>query len=404
MKHGLSADSVKDMTSPRRRALALPASAVALATATLAAQAFIAAPAQSAAVHGSAGRTGGWRVDKRISVHDKAVILVSLDAVSAKDAWVGGLVASEYGATFAPLLEHWNGTAWRRVAPPPRLVHHFSRQDVLGFVGASSASNFWAFSLSGKYLRRVAGHWTFGRLPTSTAGRTLVGSVKVFSPTDVWVFGAKVIGAASNLKFAPFATRYNGHRWTVIRVPGQGPLGPVSVISPRNMWAIAGGEELLINGPPDSASIVHWNGVAWRKVAQQPKLPRQTVLAGILARTNTDVWVGGGIQGPQGSSEMAWHWNGSAWTSNSPHASANGQQYQFANFVPASGGMWALAENLGGAARLWRFSGGRWSAPIQLRWDLYQLAAVPHTKSIWAIGVNLAANTGLIVLHGPAPR
>jgi hypothetical protein len=207
----------------------------------------------------------------------------------------------------------------------------------------------------------------------------------------------------SNLKFTPFAAKFNGRGWTVINVPGRGPLGPVSAIGPRNMWAIAGGEELLISGPPASSSVVHWNGVAWRKVARQPRLPRQTLLSGILARTNGDVWVGGGTEGRDGSAEAAWHWNGSAWTAKGPRSSANGQQYFLSSLVPAPGGMWALGLNLSGASRIWRYSGA-WSPPVRLRWNLFQLAGVPNTNSIWGIGENARMDRGLIVLHGPVPR
>lgn len=391
------------MTSRTRRAIALPASAVVLATAALATQALIAAPAQSAAVHQPASGAGGWRVNKTISLHHRLAILLSLDAVSAKDAWVAGVVVSEYGSSRGPLLEHWDGTAWRRVTLPPKLARHFTGPDLFGFVGASSASNVWAFSLAGRYLRRIGDHWTFGRLPASRIGRTFVESIRVFSPTDVWVFGAKAHGAVSNLHFTPFAARFDGRRWTVINVPGKGPLGPVSAIGPRNMWAITNGEAIFIDSPPAAGSIVHWNGVAWRKVAAQPKLPRQTILSGILARSNSDVWVGGGTQHSDGSAEKAWHWNGTAWASRSPRAAANGQEYFLSSLVPASGGMWALGENLSGLSRVWRYSGA-WSAPVRLPWDLFQLAAVPHTKSIWAIGENAAMDEGLIVLHGAVPR
>lgn len=382
--------------------MVLPASAVALVTAALGTQALIAAPARSAAVHKPAG-TDGWRVEAKISVHDGVAILISLAAVSAKDAWAAGGVISEYGETRSPLIEHWDGTAWRRVKLPAKLARHFAGTGLFGFVGASSASNVWAFNLEGKYLRRAGHHWTFGRLPGSKTGRRFVGSVKVFSPADVWVFGAKVTGAASNPKLEPFAARFDGHRWTVTRVPGKGPLGPVTANGPRDMWGITDGETLFTGGPPASSRIVHWNGVAWREVAPQPKLPRQTILSGILARSKSDVWIGGGIQRRDGSSEVAWHWNGTAWTSRSPRAAPDGQEYVLSSLVPASGGMWALGQNLGGISRLWRYSGG-WSAPVRRPWDLFQLAAVPHTDSIWGIGENGAANVALIVLHGPVPR
>src|SRR5215469_14858627 len=92
------------MTSRARGALALPASAVALAVATLATQAFIAGPAQSAAARPPSASVAGWRLAKTISIHDKQVVLISLDAVSATDGWAAAAAISEYSGAARPLI------------------------------------------------------------------------------------------------------------------------------------------------------------------------------------------------------------------------------------------------------------------------------------------------------------
>lgn len=392
------------MTSRARRALALPASAAALAAATLATQAFIATPAQSAAVHQPAAGPAGWRLDQTISIHDKQVILLSLDAVSAADAWAAGAVTSdEYGTVGPPLIEHWNGRAWRQVALPAKVVRHLPNLTLFGYIGASSQANVWDISIDGHYLRRADGRWSLGALPGTATGTLLIDSVKVFSPADAWAFGSLPSGSAS--RYMPYAARFNGRKWIRVRVPGQGRVGPVSALGPRDMWAITGGVS-VVGVRPAPSRVTHWNGVSWRAVAVQPRLPRRGILVAILAESGSDVWVGGSAPGSKnGATELVRHWNGRAWKPASPPSGPNARNFVLTSLAPAGGGgIWALGSDLQGPGRLWRFSAGRWSAPMRLPWDLYQFEPVPRSRSIWALGENPAGTSGLIALHGPVPR
>jgi hypothetical protein len=395
------------MTSRVLRALALPASAAALAAATLATQAFISVPAQSAAVHRapSPASVVGWRVSATLSVPGKPVILLNVDAVSARDAWAAGVVVSGYGTSVRPLIAHWDGRTWRPVALPGK-ARPLATQSLFGYVGASSASNVWAVSVGGRYLRRDGRHWTQGRLPGSATGRLIVDSVRAFGPADVWAFGGRSSGPESKLRFAPYAARFDGRRWSTVKVPGRGPVSAVSAISRGDMWAVAGGQSPIVGVSANVSRVLHWNGTAWRDVAVEPRLPRRAYFTSILARARNDIWAGGSVLNRrQGTSELVMHWNGKAWARVSPPSVATEQDHVISAFAPdGRRGIWALGANLGGAARLWRFSGRAWSAPIRLPWDLYQLEAVPGTGSIWALGENLAATAGLIVRHGPVPR
>src|SRR5215472_7517511 len=109
-----------------RRAVALVASALALAVIAPAAQAVTVHPSSPGA-HPSAVSSTGWRINTVISVPHKAVVLVSLDPVSSGDAWAAGTLFAEYGTALRPLLEHWNGRSWRRVALPAAFASHFSQ-------------------------------------------------------------------------------------------------------------------------------------------------------------------------------------------------------------------------------------------------------------------------------------
>ena len=392
------------MTSRTRRAFARSAGAAALAGATLATQAFIAVPAQSAAVHRSPAGGAGWRLDKTISIRDKEVLLLSLDAVSASDAWAAGFVTSEYGTSAPPLIEHWNGTAWRQIVLPGKLAHRVG-PDLFGYVGASSETNVWVVSVEGHYLRRSSGgRWSMGTLPGARRGSVLIiDSVETLSRTDVWALGVRV---DPQFKSVPYAARFNGRQWTTVRVPGSGPISQVSVISPRDIWAVAGGTPPLAGRTPTPSRVLHWNGVAWRAMAVQPRLPRHASLTAILAKGGSDIWVGGSVlNSRRGTCELARHWNGRTWISASPRAAASPGAYAITSLTPApGGGIWALSTDFDGPARVWRYSDGTWSAPTRLPWDLYRFESVPHSRSIWAIGENAGATAALIALHGPVPR
>jgi hypothetical protein len=65
-------------------------------------------------------------------------------ATSARNAWAVGRYTSN-NADFSTLVEHWNGTAWRRVASPGLS----SAQTGLFGVAASSSRNVWAVGSHG---------------------------------------------------------------------------------------------------------------------------------------------------------------------------------------------------------------------------------------------------------------
>src|SRR5262249_21328656 len=215
--------------------------------------------------------------------------------------------------------------------------------------------------------------------------------------TNVWAFGYMSLGSASKPTAAPYAARFDGRRWTRIPVPGPGVMGPVSAISPRNIWAETG-----VIG---ASTLLRWNWARWRPVALQPTL--RVEAAALLAISNSNVWIGAGAaNGRSGTSEVAQHWNGKAWTRANPHAPATTQEYYLADLVPDGNGngFWALSGNILGRPRIWHHSGAGWSGPVSVPWQLYQLAAVPHTRSTWGIGWNSDQTKAVIVLHGPVPR
>jgi len=349
---------------------------------------------------------GGWRLVRTFSARGGDVMLTDIDTVGPADAWVVGAV-QQNGSTLRGLIGHWNGSAWSRAAVPPVLAARF-RNAVFDAIGASSSRNVWAFTTAGSYLRLTGNRWQLGRLPRRVRTRhDFLESTQVFSPTNVWVFGFRVIGSIDSLNFAPFAARFDGRSWRAVHVRGIGVISPVSPVSPASMWALTGAE-LPALGLRNGPRVVHWNGRAWRPAAVQPRLPRHATLTGILAESSRDVWVSGSVPNHQtGTSELALHWNGKSWTTASPPAPASSADEFLTSLVPdRSGGLWAVAEAIPGPARFWHYTGGAWAPPVAVRSDwLYPvLAAVPGSRSVWAIAASPGFTRGLILVHGALPR
>jgi hypothetical protein len=166
--------------------------------------------------------------------------------------------------------------------------------------------------------------------------------------------------------------------------------------------------------------VLHWGPKGgWRPAAVQPVLPAGGVLTSLLAGAKGSVWLGGGVpNSKKGMTELAASWNGksTAWSVTTLPAAASSVQFSIVRMAAADGGgIWAEGGNEGGsgpAARLWHLSGGKWSAVKpdfgKGPWALLQLAPVPHTDSMWGVGISEVGKSktakGIIAVDGPTPR
>jgi len=334
-------------------------------------------------------------------------VLFDIDALGPANAWVAGEIQNSEADTVSALVGHWNGRTWSRVAIPPGLAARFrgAESDV---IAASSSRNVWAFTAEGTYLRLTGNRWQFGRMPKRVMGsHDVLESAEVLSPRDVWVFGTHYIGSIDKLDFVPFAARFDGRSWHAVRVGGTGGIGPVSVNSPSSMWALTGAV-VPGTGLPNHPRVVHWNGRSWRPMAIQPRLPRHATLTGMLAVSRRDIWLGGSVPNNRtGTSELALHWNGTAWANVSPPARPTEDDEFLLSLVPdGSGGIWAAAEGFPGPSRFWHYTNGTWAPPVAVpsRWLYPELAAVPGSTSTWAVAASYGLVKSLILIHGALPR
>jgi hypothetical protein len=421
----------------RRAAIVLAASALALATGLV--------PAQAA--------TTGWRTDATFAVRGERSMLTDVAASGPAAAWAIGFAARTKGTSLPqPIIRHWTGRTWRLVTPPAKIGRELARQAaVLSVVGAASASNVWIFGLTGSYLRLDGSRWSLAQLPggsQKSGALVLVDAANVFSRTDVWAFGARV--SASGV-VTPYSAHYNGRKWSRVTVPdlaGGGLITAVAAVSSSDIWAVELG---LLSLPPPSAVarsavarlavaaspaarlaaarlralasdsaagsqvILHWTArTGWREAAQQPNLAATDELVTGVAQPGGHIWFGGSADNSaNGTSSLTAEWNGTSWSVSDLPERASPADWQLVEMAPdGTGGIWALAEDSNsGAERIWHLQGATWSKARPTfgkhPWELETLALVPRTHSVWAVGAvqgSKSAVKALIAVDGPLPR
>jgi hypothetical protein len=277
-------------------------------------------------------------------------------AASAKSAWAVGYYDPSFnnGLTGKTLIEHWNGTAWKRVPSPTP-----ASGAVLTGVAATSASSAWAVGYTGRSAspKILIMHWngkTWSRvsnpapisgtlnavtamaksgwavgsaIPGRGGGKTLIlrwngivwkrvpspspggdaalNGVAAASAGSGWAVGVEGNGLGS---MNTLILRWNGKVWKRAPGPnGAGPLNGVAATSARNAWTV--GCSACDSGF-DAAWIERWNGIGWKQVPN-PVPGEGHIIYGVAAVSASNAWAVG-INGPTGKT-LILHWNGRAW-------------------------------------------------------------------------------------------
>jgi hypothetical protein len=175
--------------------------------------------------------------------------LSGVAALSAQYAWAVGDV--QVGSTLRPLIEHWNGTAWRRVASPGP-----AGNDTLSGVAATSPANAWVVGESGD--RTLILHWngaSWRRFAAPSPKNGAIYAIAATSASNAWAAGID----QNHLGFTDIVIEHwTGQRWRPVTSPvQQGLLDGVAAPSAGRAWAVGSPEQL------NTSLILTWNGTAW---------------------------------------------------------------------------------------------------------------------------------------------
>ena len=184
--------------------------------------------------------------------------LFSVAATSASNAWAVGDVVNS-GSSATGLILHWNGKAWGRVPSPVPPAGQFGNG--LAGVAATSAANAWAVGCTDgcpvggtPVIERWNGTaWKQVAPPTTPFSLYNLTAVAAISSTNAWAVG----GGGPVTAEGTAAAHWNGHSWTLSQGISGAELTGVTATSATNAWAVGG----TANG---HTLILHWNGTTWK--------------------------------------------------------------------------------------------------------------------------------------------
>jgi hypothetical protein len=199
------------------------------------------------------GRT--WRQVRSPNASSTVNVLDSVAAISATDAWaVGAYINANH--VVQTLIEHWNGTAWKRVPSPD--AGGSGSSNALAAVAANSASNAWAVGhyFRGETMQSLFEHWngkTWKHVNSPSLDRpsvngSLIG-VTIVSAMDAWAVG-------SPRGPRTLAAHWNGKTWTKVPSPDLGSVNEFAAVassSASNVWMVGS----YSNGGPEMTFAMH---------------------------------------------------------------------------------------------------------------------------------------------------
>ncbi len=236
--------------------------------------------------------------------------LSGVAGAAGNNVWAVGDQAQ--GSSFNTLIEHWDGTSWS-VVPSPKLP----KGSELTGVTAPAADNAWAVGTAGGSSNALVEHWngtswSIVSSPAFTGVTISGGAISADSSTDVWAMGGL---ATSSTTQENVSLHWDGTSWTQIPAAHLrfGGVGPLTALSPANVWAVGTGPGVPTGGfsAHPTAVIEHWNGTSWSVIpSPNPNPQGNNSLGAVAAVSASNIWAMGlQLQGP-----FTEHWDGTSWT------------------------------------------------------------------------------------------
>jgi hypothetical protein len=212
--------------------------------------------------------------------------------VSSTDAWAVGSYANKFtNGGYQSLIEHWDGTSWRRIETPI-----LGSEVFLWGVAAVSASDVWAV---GRYndsggktlvLHWNGVTWSVVTSPSDANGGDQLRAIAAVNANDIWAVGSSSSGGTLTL-------HWNGATWSRVASPPGNGFYSVSAASASDVWAVGWISGGFINFKEIHNTLIeHWDGSAWSAVASpnpSDGTPPFNELYGVAAVSSSDAWAVG---------------------------------------------------------------------------------------------------------------
>jgi len=348
--------------------------------------------------------TGAWTTVPSPSDVPGDNYLYGSDASSASNVWAVGVVYPPTGGSLHGLALRYDGTAWRSVARTG-----LPGDDTLRAVDAVSAADVWAVGDHRSGISRsetLAAHWNgtaWTREATPTPNSASINSLSGVASAGgtVWAVGTYV-DPNSAVNRRELILQRSGGAWRVSPTPAVAAyerLAAVDATSSADAWAV-GAASRNIQSAPQTPLALRWNGIRW--VSMTLPASGSTALAGVDARTPSDVWAVGSSSDASGTQPYVAHFDGTSWRRTATPAIAGGGE--LTDVVALSPSAAVAVGRSNGAPLVLRWNGTSWTreaTPSPSNPFITSAVAVgPNT--VWAIGyrfeLNAYANRTLTLL------
>jgi hypothetical protein len=330
--------------------------------------------------------------------------LYGADASDASNVWAVGVVYPPTGGSFHGVGLRYDGTAWHSVSRTG-----LPGNEALRGVKAASATDVWVV---GDHRAGIGGYdtlaahwngtmWTPETTPDGNPGgfNHLYGVAAAGG--TVWAVGTYVDPSSSTNRLKLILTRTGGswHVSAAPRVATYESLAAVDATGSADAWAV-GSASSDIQSAPQVPLALHWNGTSW--ASRTVPAPSNTALAGVDARTSSDVWAVGSSSDASGAQPYAAHFDGTSWHNVAPPTIAGGGQ--LTDVVALSASNVVAVGRANGAPLVLRWNGTSWTRDTTPTFSSPYLtgAAAAGPNGVWAIGysfdLNAYANRTLTVL------
>jgi hypothetical protein len=234
--------------------------------------------------------------------------------------------------TAAPLIEHWNGTAWAQMP--------IAGDSQLSAIAAVSAADVWVLGtepVSDVVVDKpIAEHWdgsSWHRVPIAKpkgADEAYLVDAAVASATDIWAVG--YWAGSGSRGYRTLVEHWDGVAWKIVPSPSPpagSVLNGVTAISAQSAWAVGRTVTRFRPSHPSTTPVrtlvLHWNGAVWKQVKSPSPAAttrkgarRDASLYDVDAVSAKSVWAVGTYfrrarSGHHAYQTLVLHWNGNAW-------------------------------------------------------------------------------------------
>ncbi|MEO5952238.1 MAG: S-layer homology domain-containing protein [Chloroflexia bacterium] len=247
--------------------------------------------------------------------------LLSVNVLTANDAWASGYYLNDFGIAQSLVL-HWDGTSWTQVAAPS--ISPYQDSELLS-VEAIASDDAWAvgYSIDENGIGHpLTQHWdgtawsvVVSPDPPNAEYGSALRDLTIVSPTDIWAGGFLLVDRQGYGLERTMAMHWDGAQWSVVSTPNIGAytntFNGLDAAGPNDVWAVGSYRDSTYITHPMSQ---HWDGTQWSIVFVPSLDSSDHALAAIDVVSPTDIWAVGSFGGySYAAQSFAAHWNGQVW-------------------------------------------------------------------------------------------